>query len=54
VIAKALQQLLNPIWHRITKCAGVIVKVLVSNGRKESLTMKLVHRIVPSNWYWPI
>ena len=43
VIAKALQQLLNPIWLRITKCAGVIVKVLKSNGRKESLTMKLVH-----------
>jgi len=28
LIAKALQQLLNPIWICITKYAGVIVKLL--------------------------
>ena len=52
LVTKALQQLINHIWLRITKYAGVISKVLVSNGWMESLTIKLVHRIVPSNWYW--
>ena len=40
-----------PKWICITQYAGVIAKVLVSNGRKESLTMKCVHRIVSLNWY---
>ena len=47
-----MQQLLNPIWLCITQCAGVVFMVLVSNGRKVSLAMKHVHRIVQHQTHW--